>query len=216
MRLKAQFCYTRGLRSAQKPHGKGRINLPLSQPIGQQACIRGGGIGAELIGGKPGGDKERVQTLGNAAHHIGANAILRATISSNNIQSLGNPASNNNIGDNGLTFDIRGNSDVEINIANNFIENAGDAAIGFSLQNTPFVNQPGSTRITISGNTFGSGVSTTVEADLVYNTGSPVSVFELYGSGSNELLNSNVKQQPFNSGSYPNLFVNNVQLQGNP
>ncbi len=147
--------------------------------------------------------------------NIGANAILRATISNNSIQSLGDPASNN-IGDNGLTFDIRGNSDVEINITNNFIQNAGDAAIGFSLQNTPFVNQPGSTRITISGNTFGSGVSTTVEADLVNNTGSPVSVFELYGSGSNELLNSKVTQRSFNSGYYPNLFVNNVQLQGNP
>jgi hypothetical protein len=121
--------------------------------------------------------------------NIGANAILRATINNNSILTLGDPETNN-IGDNGLTFDIRGNSDVAINIRNNFIKNSGDAAIGFSLQNTPFANQPGSTDITISGNTFGPGVSPTVEADLVDNAGSPVSVFKLYGSGDNELLNS--------------------------
>ena len=147
--------------------------------------------------------------------NIGANAILRATISDNNITTLGLQGTSN-IGDNGLTFDFRGNSDIVIDITNNFVQNAGDAAIGFSFQNTPFVNQPGSTRITILGNTFGSGVTKTVEADLVNNTGSPVSAFNVYGSGSNELLNSNVHQQPFNSGPFPNLFVNNVQLQGNP
>jgi hypothetical protein len=147
--------------------------------------------------------------------NIGANAILRATINNNSILTLGDPETNN-IGDNGLTFDIRGNSDVAINIRNNFIKNSGDAAIGFSLQNTPFVNQPGSTDVTISGNTFGPGVSPTVEADLVDNAGSPVSVFKLYGSGDNELLNSNVIQKSFNEGFYPNLFVNNVRLQGNP
>lgn len=147
--------------------------------------------------------------------NIGANAILRATISNNSILTLGQ-AGTNNIGDNGLTFDIRGNSNTAINITNNFIQNAGDAAIGFSLQNTPFVNQPGATRIAISGNTFGSGVSTTVEADLVLNTGIPVSVFEVNGSGGNELLNSNITQQTFNNGFYPKLFVNNVELQGNP
>ena len=147
--------------------------------------------------------------------NIGANAILRATINNNSILTLGDPGTNN-IGDNGLTFDIRGNSDVAINIRNNFIKNSGDGAIGFSLQNTPFANQPGSTDITISGNTFGPGVSPTVEADLVDNAGSPVSVFKLYGSGDNELLNSNVIQESFNEGFYPNLFVNNVRLQGNP
>ena len=147
--------------------------------------------------------------------NIGANAILRATINNNSILTLGDPGTNN-IGDNGLTFDIRGNSDVAINIRNNFIKNSGDGAIGFSLQNTPFANQPGSTDITISGNTFGPGVSPTVEADLVDNAGSPVSVFKLYGSGDNELLNSNVIQKSFNEGFYPNLFVNNVRVQGNP
>lgn len=147
--------------------------------------------------------------------NIGANAILRTRISNNKVLTLGQPRTGN-IGDNDLTFDIRGNSDVTIDITNNFIQNAGDAAIGFSLQNTPFANQPGSTRITISENTFGSGVTTTVEADLVRNTGSPVSVYEVYGSGNNELLNINVKQEVFNTGPYPNLFVNNVRLQGNP
>ena len=202
---------------------RGTVSYPRAQDLYASPDFSGNCAGPTRMNLTISGNQINLQGINGALQNgdgidlnIGANAILRATISSNNIQSLGNPASNNNIGDNGLTFDIRGNSDVEINIANNFIENAGDAAIGFSLQNTPFVNQPGSTRITISGNTFGSGVSTTVEADLVYNTGSPVSVFELYGSGSNELLNSNVKQQPFNSGSYPNLFVNNVQLQGNP
>ncbi|MFM7514688.1 MAG: hypothetical protein ACKO3F_15290, partial [Cyanobium sp.] len=47
---------------------------------------------------------------------------------------------------------------------------AGDAAIGFSLQNsTLLLGQPGSTRIAISGNRFGESIETTVEADLVSN-----------------------------------------------
>ena len=147
--------------------------------------------------------------------NIGANAVLRATIENNTIFTLGQPRTRN-IADNGLTFDIRGNSDIVMNILNNFVQNAGDAAIGFSFQNTPFLNQPGSTQITISGNTFGNGVTTTVEADLVSNAGVPVSNFYVYGSGDNELLNDNVKQQPFNAGPYPNLFVNDIQLDGRP
>jgi hypothetical protein len=147
--------------------------------------------------------------------NIGANAVLRATIENNTIFTLGQPRTRN-IADNGLTFDIRGNSDIVMNILNNFVQNAGDAAIGFSFQNTPFLNQPGSTQITISGNTFGNGVTTTVEADLVSNAGVPVSNFYVYGSGDNELLNDNVQQRPFNAGPYPNLFVNDIQLDGRP
>ena len=148
--------------------------------------------------------------------NIGANARLRGSIENNQILTLGT-ADSRNIGDNGLTFDFRGNSDVQLGIINNLITNAGDAAIGFSLQNsTALLGQPGSTRIAISGNRFGESIETTVEADLVSNTGSPVSVFRFTGSGGNELLDANVQQRPFNPGLYPELFVNDVQLFGQP
>lgn len=40
--------------------------------------------------------------------------------------------------------------------------------------------------------------------------------FSLIGSGSHRLLNPNVQQRPFNPGLYPDLFVNDVQLFGQP
>ena len=148
--------------------------------------------------------------------NIGANATLRASIRRNRILTLGTPDSAN-IGDNGLTFDVRGNSDVEIHIVGNQIENAGDAAIGFSLQNsTEALGQPGQTSVNLSANTFGVSVPVLVEADLVRNTGDPVSVFRFAGTGSNALIDANVQQRPFNPGFYPNLFVNGVQLFGQP
>ncbi|MFM7452665.1 MAG: hypothetical protein ACKO1V_01640, partial [Cyanobium sp.] len=67
-----------------------------------------------------------------------------------------------------------------------------------------------------SGNRFGESIDTTVKADLVSNTGSPVSVFRFTGSGNNELRDANVQQQSFNPGLFPDLFVNDVQLFGQP
>lgn len=204
---------------------RGKTSYPRTQDLYASSDFSGDCNGSAKMNLTISGNQIRLPKIGNDDSitqdgdgidlNIGANAVLRATISNNNILSLGTPSSPN-IGDNGLTFDIRGNSDVVIDITNNNIENAGDAAIGFSLQNTPFTNQPGSTRITISGNTFGRTINTYLEADLVNNTGSPVSMYQLYGSGSNELLNPNVHQKAFNSGPFPNLFVNNVQLLGNP
>ena len=130
--------------------------------------------------------------------NIGANARLRGSIENNQILTLGSPDSKN-IGDNGLTFDIHGNSDVQLSITKNLISNAGDAAIGFSLQNSTLsLGQPGSARIAISSNRFGESIDTTVEADLVSNTGSPVSMFRFTGNGNNELRDANVQQQSFN------------------
>ena len=150
--------------------------------------------------------------------NIGASAQLQATINNNFIDTLGDPGKD--IGDNGLTFDIRGNSRTTINILNNFINNAGDAAIGFSFQNTTFQGAPGFSQISITGTRLGLGFtnqqSKTVQADLVNNPGVPISVFRVFGQGVNELTNSNVQQQEFNKGPLPRLFVNNVQIQGQP
>jgi hypothetical protein len=41
-------------------------------------------------------------------------------------------------------------------------------------------------------------------------------VFRFAGTGSNALIDANVQQRPFNPGFYPNLFVNGVQLFGQP
>jgi len=201
---------------------RGKTSYPRTQDLYASSDFSGDCSGSAKMNLTISGNQIRLPELGTIQEdgdgidlNIGANAVLRATISNNNILSLGD-LSKKNIGDNGLTFDIRGNSDVVIDITNNNIENAGDAAIGFSLQNTPFTNQPGSTRITISGNTFGSTINTYLEADLVNNTGSPVSVYQLYGSGRNELLDKNVHNNGFNSGPFPILFVNNVQVLGNP
>jgi hypothetical protein len=139
--------------------------------------------------------------------NVGANAILKAQVIGNRVNSLGSVGTGN-IGDNGLTFDFRGNAIIGLGITSNHIENAGDAAIGFSLQNTPFANLPGRANISLTSNTFGPSVSPSVEADLVQNTGSPVSTFAVAGTGTN-LLNT-VNRQTFNTGPYPDLYINGV------
>ena len=139
--------------------------------------------------------------------NVGANAILNAQVNNNKINSLGS-VHTGIMGDNGLTFDFRGNALISLGISNNHIENAGDAAIGFSLQNTPFTNQPGVSNISLYGNTFGPTISPFIEADLVNNTGSPVSTFAVTGSGTNLLTTINYKS--FNTGPYPDLYINGV------
>ena len=143
--------------------------------------------------------------------NIGANAILRANVESNRIITLGGSPSN--IGDNGITIDLRGNSDNIINIFNNFIDNVGDSAIGFSLQNTALGLAAGNSVINISGNTFGAGVppNKNVEAERIINTGNPVSTFNVNGTGDNALTPGNVANKAYgNTGDYPNLYLNGV------
>ena len=143
--------------------------------------------------------------------NIGANAILNAMVANNQVSTLG--GKQDDIGDNGLTFDIRGNANVSLNIVNNYIYSSDDAGIGFSLQNTSLINNPGSSIISLTGNTFGELVNRFVEADLVRNIGIPVSTFQVFGTGTNELINKNVTLKTFNSGAYPLLFINGVPFQ---
>jgi hypothetical protein len=139
--------------------------------------------------------------------NIGSNGILNASIFNNTIETLGQPGGND-IGDNGLTFDIRGSSGVNLNIYNNRINNSGDAAIGFSLQNTNLDSQPGSSSISIYGNTFGSAaaISRSLEIDLVNNTGTPVSQF--YVNNTDQEINLRIRNRNFNVGPYPALYFN--------
>jgi hypothetical protein len=144
---------------------------------------------------------------------IGANAIFRATVENNRVLSLGSLP--NNIGDNGITIDLRGNSDNVINIFSNFINNAEVSAIGMSLQNTASGIPAGNSVINISGNTFGPGVNSNiyVSADRVINTGNPVSTYNVNGTGDNALTNSNVTNKSYgNPGNYPSLYLNGVQF----
>jgi hypothetical protein len=144
---------------------------------------------------------------------IGANAIFRATVENNRVLSLGGLP--NNIGDNGITIDLRGNSDNVINIFSNFINNAGDSAIGMSLQNTASGIPAEKSVINISGNTFSPGVTSNiyVSADRVINTGNPVSGYNVNGTGDNALTTSNVMDKSYgNTGHYPNLYLNGVQF----
>jgi hypothetical protein len=137
--------------------------------------------------------------------NIGANAILHALIINNNVMALGLPRTKN-IGDNGLTFDFRDNSSVNIAIQGNTINNSGDAAIGFSLQNTSLINQPGATRITMSGNIFGADTPSSLEIDLINNVGLPLSQF--YVNNTDQEINQTIEQKNFNSGYYPTLYYN--------
>jgi hypothetical protein len=145
--------------------------------------------------------------------NVGTNGVLNSSVFSNNIVSLGDPLTRNNptpnIGDNGLTFDIRGSSSVILNIYSNFVGNSGDSAIKFSLQNTTLVTQPGETRITISNNTFGSSadIDRSLEIDLVNNTGLPVTQFNV--TNTDQETNIGIRTRNFNPGTYyPELYYN--------
>ena len=139
--------------------------------------------------------------------NIGSNGLLTASVYSNIIQSLGTPGGND-IGDNGLTFDIRGSSRVNLNIYSNTILNSGDAAIGFSLQNTNLNDQIGLSSINIYSNTFGpqANIKRSLEVDLVNNTGTPLSQFTVINS--DPAINSRIRRQNFNAGNYPDLYYN--------
>jgi len=139
--------------------------------------------------------------------NIGANGILNANVVGNDILTLGLPRSKD-LGDNGLTFDIRGNSQVNLLIEGNIIRTSDDAAIGFSLQNTNLTDQPGEAQIRITGNAFGGQdeINRSLEIDLVNNIGFPVSQF--YITNTDPEIELSIKRQNFNSGNYPDLYYN--------
>lgn len=134
--------------------------------------------------------------------NVGANGILRSVIANNQILSLGNP--NNDIGDNGLTFDFRSNMQVVLDITNNYITNSGDSPIGFGVQNTSVNGQPGSLVVNLSGNTFSQSgqlipacFSDTrnpcIALDVYRRAGIPQTTVNFFGTGTNELLNVKAK-----------------------
>lgn len=142
--------------------------------------------------------------------NIGANATLNATLHGNDILALG-IARTKDLGDNGLTFDIRSNAVVDLAINNNYIDHSGDAAIGFSLQNTTFANQPGLSRISFSANSYGPNNPALIEVDLVSNPGIPISNFYLTTNNVNQI--NSINERAFNPGLYPALFINNTRWQ---
>jgi hypothetical protein len=135
--------------------------------------------------------------------NIGSNSILNANVSGNTVLTLGGT------GDNGITFDIRGNAQARISITNNSINNVNKEAIDLGFTNTTNANQPGYAEVTLSGNVF-SGADGLLNIGLIKNPGVPVSTFYVTG------LDNNASQvgttvptlEPFNSGSYPALYLN--------
>lgn len=146
--------------------------------------------------------------------NIGFNAILNGRVYGNSIEALGLPTTKN-IGDNGLTFDIRGNAKVNLSIIDNYIAHSGDATIGFSLQNTSENNQPGETVVTIANNTTLNAART--EFDLVNNVGFPVSSFSIFIDQFDPRVTGvpdGVKLSGFNAGNFPNFYVNGLPYSG--
>ncbi len=135
--------------------------------------------------------------------NIGSNSILNANVFSNTVKSLGFT------GDNGITFDIRGNAQARISITNNSINEVNDEAIDLGFTNTTNPNQPGYAEVTLSGNVF-SGADGLLNIGLIRNPGVPVSTFYVIGLGNNaSQVGSTVPiPETFNSGSYPALYLN--------
>ena len=144
--------------------------------------------------------------------NIGSNSILNANVFGNTILTLGNvrtPSPGIVGGDNGITFDIRGNAQAVISITDNSINNVNDEAIDLGFTNTTNNNQPGYATVTISGNVF-SGADGLLHIGLIRNPGVPVSTFYVTGMGNNaSQVGSTVPiPETFNSGSYPALYLN--------
>lgn len=145
--------------------------------------------------------------------NIGSNAIFKASVYGNHIQSLGNTEKSR--GDNGLTFDFRDNSMINISISKNVISHTGDSAIGFSLQNTSLVNAPGYSVINIYDNVYGPENPKYVIVDLANNKGLPVSTFMLYDKNFLPNISSEVNPKDYNPGtSYPDFYLNGALYTG--
>jgi hypothetical protein len=143
--------------------------------------------------------------------NLGSNSILNATLYSNKIVTLGAKEG----GDNGITFDARGNTKAHISITDNTIFNTGGEAIDFTLTNTSKTNQTGRAEIFISGNTFGGSTETLLQTTLINNPGLPVSVFRINGGSNNgkQIAETIPRFSDFNSGPFPNLYLNGTLYQ---
>ena len=138
--------------------------------------------------------------------NIGSNSILNANVIGNTVLTLGGT------GDNGITFDIRGNAQARISITNNSINDVDDEAIGIDFTNTTNVNQPGYAEVTLSGNVF-SRAEGLLSIGLIRNPGVPVSTFYVAGIGNNasQVGTTKPKLETFNTGGYPALYLNGSQ-----
>lgn len=105
--------------------------------------------------------------------NIGSNSILNANVINNTVLTLGGT------GDNGITFDIRGNAQAQIGI----------------------------TKVTLSGNTF-SNADALLNIDLINNPGVPVFSFYVTGLGSNASpVGATVpNDSDFNTGRFTDLY----------
>jgi len=145
--------------------------------------------------------------------NIGAGSLINAIISGNNLISLGNQE--NSVGDNGLTFDIRDNSNVNLSIYRNTINHTGDSAIGFSMQNSSLPNLPGSSTIWINANSYGPNNPLNVLIDIANNISQPASNFFVTIDNFAPNNKDAVDKKNYNPGTtYPNLYVNGSLYQG--
>ena len=138
--------------------------------------------------------------------NIGSNSLLKANVFSNTVLTLGGT------GDNGITFDIRGNAQARISITNNSIKDTSSQAIDLGFTNTTNDNQPGYADVTLAGNVFSGSTLDLLSIGLINNPGSPVSNFYVTGQGSNknQVGDTIPSYLNFNTGNFPNLVLNGL------
>lgn len=135
--------------------------------------------------------------------NIGSNSILNANVYGNTVLTLGGT------GDNGITFDIRGNAQALISITNNSIDDVSDEAIDLGFTNTTNNNQPGYANAILSNNVY-SGADGLLNVSLINQSGLPVSTFYVTGQGNNanKVGATTPSYLDFNTGPFPNLYLN--------
>lgn len=140
--------------------------------------------------------------------NIGSNSILNANVFGNTVLTLGG----NEGGDNGITFDIRGNAKAQVSIANNSINDVGDEAIDLGFTNTVDNNQSGHANITLSGNVFSGSTDGLLKIGMINNPGSPVSNVYVAGQGNNaSQVGATIPvYDEYNDGDFPNLYLNGL------
>lgn len=138
--------------------------------------------------------------------NIGSNSILYTNVFANTVLTLGGSRG----GDNGITFDVRGNAKARISVTNNSINDAGSEAVDLGFTNTTNANQPGNATVTLSGNVFSGSTDGLLNIGLINNPGVPVSTFYVTGLGNNasQVGTTIPDYSSFNTGSYPALYIN--------
>lgn len=200
---------------------RGSTNYPRAQDLYADPNFSGNCNGPTRMNVTVSGNSIRLPAIGGGFRqdgdgidfNIGSNSILNANVFDNTVLSLGGSTG----GDNGITFDIRGNAQALISITNNSVKDAGSEAIDLGFTNTSNPNQPGRAEVTLSGNVFSGSTSGLLNIGLINNPGSPVSNFSVTGKGNNTSQVGATMPKPsnFNTGSYPNLYLNG-SLYSNP